>query len=355
MNSIKKNIIRAIFFFILLLTISLKDVNAQNRLLDSVISTIKNKSVYKNRINWDKTIPLLNSFIDKDIKDSVLAILPSIQKLYTLLGDKHGYVQYKGQTYHGNFVTTKNTKSLNYLKEKYTDENIAFRTKLLKNNIGYISIPAMQIDASDPNIFKDTSLLFQSISNRAKIIQDSLLALLSNHLEGLIVDLRLIPGGTMFIILEGLAPILGDGIFMYNRNSKGNYTTYKKKNNNLYEDSIRMAYTSNPSTKIPKLKIVILISSITASAGEQTAISFKGKKDVVFIGDSTAGFTTMNGVKNNWYKDFIFTYVDATTLDRHKNTYDDKVIPDILVRGGDNFEDLNRDKKIIAALQWLKK
>lgn len=92
--------------------------------------------------------------------------------------------------------------------------------------------------------------------------------------------------------------------------------------------------------------VVVLTGHGTGSAGEYVAAAFKGRKHTVFIGEPTGGYcTATNGY---WIVDRKVRIVIAETrLARN-------LIPDEWVPGGDDFEDDSKDKKIQAAVNWLK-
>lgn len=106
---------------------------------------------------------------------------------------------------------------------------------------------------------------------------------------------------------------------------------------------------------VSKIPVAILIGPITKSSGSILAIAFKGRENTIFIGEETAtGYTTSNDF-------FVFgsdTYLNLSTansIDRNGVKYMDHVSPDIFLRGQDDFDNLKRDIKVLAALVWLRR
>ena len=158
----------------------------------------------------------------------------------------------------------------------------------------------------------------------------------------------------MFPMLGGIMNVFAEGklgTFVDPVSKKGE--EWGKRGNNLY-DGAETGYTLTKTLPdLHHLSIVVLIGPRTASSGEATAISLKGRKNTYFIGENTNGYTTGNSSIQFSYNTGIFlaTSVEA---DRNGNIYLDHVNPDLQIAGGDNFSSLSSDKKVVAALKWLK-
>jgi C-terminal processing protease CtpA/Prc len=85
-----------------------------------------------------------------------------------------------------------------------------------------------------------------------------------------------------------------------------------------------------------------------------TGIAFKGRPKTLFIGEPTAdGYTTAN----NWYMlhdGLALKLATDYVADRNGTVYKTTVDPDQTIPSEDNFEELPKDKKIQAALTWLR-
>ncbi len=98
--------------------------------------------------------------------------------------------------------------------------------------------------------------------------------------------------------------------------------------------------------------MAILVGPLTASSGEITALAFLGQKNVIIIGEPSAGYMT----GNEFYRlpfDAYLTLAEVHETDRHK-TKMTRIEPDIVVEKGDDFDDPYRDAKVQVALEWLK-
>ena len=131
----------------------------------------------------------------------------------------------------------------------------------------------------------------------------------------------------------------------------GRVTSFRFEDGNLYDGDNIVATTTNKCS-FDQSKIAVLIGPLTNSASEQLAIAFKGKSNVKFIGENTAGYTTMTRlVRLN--KDLIFTYSAGYLVGRDGLTHRQALVPDSVVIAGDNFESLSDDAKIKAAIGWF--
>ncbi|WP_205503999.1 S41 family peptidase [Rufibacter psychrotolerans] len=94
-------------------------------------------------------------------------------------------------------------------------------------------------------------------------------------------------------------------------------------------------------------------SQITASAGEMLAVAFKGRDQTLIMGEKTAGYSTMVSEfrLGNSYLGLSSSFI----ADRNGTVYEEYVQPDVEIVEGDNFEQLQADAKVQAALHWLKK
>ncbi|MDE1192638.1 MAG: S41 family peptidase [Arachidicoccus sp.] len=165
-------------------------------------------------------------------------------------------------------------------------------------------------------------------------------------------DFRLRIGGSIYLMVDGLASIIGDGKVLSYQYGNGKSENLYLKNGAFFEDST-FASKTDAECNFKKIKIAILISPITASAGEQTVIAFRGKKNIKIFGEKSKGYTILND-ENLLGKNLIFVLSSAYVSDRNGNIYKDGITPEVEITGGDNFDNLEKDSKVIAALKWLK-
>ena len=92
-----------------------------------------------------------------------------------------------------------------------------------------------------------------------------------------------------------------------------------------------------------------MISASTSSSGEVTTLAFRNRNHSILIGENTAGYTT--GVSwNVLSKNVVIQIAQSYYADRKKNIYKGtSILPDIYVQGGENLEDLEKDKMLLEA------
>ncbi|MGO1596074.1 MAG: S41 family peptidase [Sphingobacterium sp.] len=307
---------------------------------------METNSIYREKFDKSKYDSLLTSDLDtmNDVKDPVEKVIPIIQQIFADLGDKHGGLFYKGKTFKGFQGQDKSSSLIKYA----LDEQFAFRTKIIDDKYSYVSIPSPQIPFDS---FEDKDKAVTAISTMAQQIQDSLDALGNHATDHIILDLRLSLGGNLPILLASMQPLIGGNKVFDIAWADGRVTSFRFEDGNLYDGDNIVATTTNKCS-FDQSKIAVLIGPLTNSASEQLAIAFKGKSNVKFIGENTAGYTTMTRlVRLN--KDLIFTYSAGYLVGRDGLTHRQALVPDSVVIAGDNFESLSDDAKIKAAIGWF--
>jgi C-terminal processing protease CtpA/Prc len=289
-------------------------------------------------VNWDE---IRSSVYQKaGNAQKIEDILPAVKYIFNELKDNHGAIIYKGKAYKKPHKEKSAYRKV--LVEQFKSGLPTLRTARFDNVYAYILIPA--IYAIDQ----------VTIDKYAQQIQDSLCSLNPLGIKGWIVDLRLNTGGNMYPMIAGIGNIIGDGIVGSFTDANARYSTkWILKNGELFFDD-RQLTTIQKKCSINTLpKIAVLISQATSSSGEATAIAFKGRPQTIFIGEKTDGLVT----SNNMYQldsNLILLIAESYEADRNNFIYKDFVTPDIEIIEGDNFYNLRKDKKIIAALKWLK-
>jgi len=183
-----------------------------------------------------------------------------------------------------------------------------------------------------------------------------------NGITSCIIDLRLNGGGNMYPMLGGLSCFFHDGKIGSSVYANGEiqFNLIIKEDvfyfNNTNGESWQMTFAKDScDARFENMPVVILLSYITASVGQVTAITFKQRPNTFFIGENTAfGYAT----GNNYYyfsQQLTMNLSTAFTTDATGNIYRETVLPDRYIISGDNFEDLNKDEKIKNALIWLDK
>ncbi|REG99439.1 peptidase S41-like protein [Flavobacterium aquicola] len=160
----------------------------------------------------------------------------------------------------------------------------------------------------------------------------------------------------MYPMIAGISDLIGDneklgGFVTSNNRSDGEWLL---KNGNFYVDSNQVLDRKKLKKPIKKqLPIAVLISGYTASSGEMTAVALIGRSKTKLFGEESANYTTSNqGFKID--KNSELNLAVGYVADRTGKIYIKNIKPDFEITGGDNFEDLKYDEKIIQSIKWLK-
>ncbi len=305
--------------------------------IDKSLELIEANSIHKENLSKIKS----ELYGKSQHLNAIDEIAPLYEEVFKQLNDYHGGLKYNGKTYGWNNPNVMNNA---YLKDRIKTEKRTF-SKIIDKKIGYI-----RITGNDDFAFKKVDSLANDIVSHVNTIN-------SNKIKGWIIDLRLNTGGNMYPILLGLKEFIGNNLTFGGFRDAQNKSTgnWKIENGQLLIDG-NVLYRKKDleyfiKTDIP---IVILTSCYTASAGEMTAIAFIGRTNTFIVGEPTANYTTaVQGfrINENSGLNLSTDYV----VNRALKVYKSNILPDFEVFGGDNFEDLKNDLKIIKALALLRK
>jgi hypothetical protein len=322
---------------------------AKELLFDAIVNILQTRSIYKDKVNWDDLKPQLYKSIDYSISNSAKAIIPAYIKLSEILNITHGGLNYEGQAYgafNESFQQMQNRISDN-IREAANKKEYNFRTEIISKQYGYISIPAIDIEFSE-----DMEKVKQELTKKASVIQDSLCKLNIAGLKGIILDLRLNDGGSTVAMMAGLTSLYEETTLFNFVMANGTSQNIRKGKKYITFDNDTLVKLEPKCHVLNQLKLAVLISPYTVSAGEQIAISFEGRDKTIFIGEKTRGMTT--GVQSvSIRKDLSLDYAAAYAEDRKGNAYENGVSPDLTVVMGDDFKNLENDKKVQAAIKWF--
>ncbi len=334
----QKPIIVILFFLVSCQTKKVNISPVLKNYLDTILNITQRGSLYRDNVDW----PEIRSNVYKKAGNAqnIEDIFPAVQLMFNALNDKHGAIIYKGKA---NKKPHKNKSAYReVLVEQFKAGWPTVRTAVFDNVYGYILIPP---------IYAIDQL---TVDKYAQQIQDSLCSLTPQNIKGWIVDLRLNAGGNMYPMIAGVGNIIGDGIVGSYADANGRHSTkWILKNGDLFFDERQLTAIQKKCAIHTLPKIVVLISQVTSSSGEATAIAFKGRANTLFIGEKTDGLVT----SNNMYQldsNLILLVAEFYEADRNNIIYRDFVRPDVELIEGDNFYHLKEDKKVIAALKWLK-
>lgn len=306
-----------------------------NVFLSKSLEVIRTNAINRDSVDW-KSLEQEIGQRTREAKtyEDAAKVFPYI---FQQIDDHHGALKIGKQQYSWNTGFVYTNQNVKDAVKKYKNAE----ARLLKGNIGYILVPGNS-DFSGKYIDRD-----------AQQIRDAIAKIDRKSVKGWILDLRLNTGGSMYQMLAGLSGLLGDGKVGSFINQHGdNDGSWIIRKGNIYLDSNQVSKLPEHTTTKKFKPLAVLISGMTASSGEVTAISTIGREKSILIGENSAGYTTANeGFQVNAYAGLNLA-VDYDA-DRNGKVYKNLVLPDISINGGDNFEDLLADTKINRAIKWI--
>ena len=329
---------KAVVFIMLLTTTgSLGTAFSQKTELASVIDTtiqiMKANSVNKNAVDWNQ------------LRKKALAKAGSAESGYQL-GDVFRMILKEANDFHGaifvgdsTFKWIRKERSISDSIKNEWKKGISLQSKVLAGNIAYIRVPYMSFDAR------------AELDKKAQILNDTLCSLLVRNIKGIVLDLRLNGGGAMYPMMLGLKQIQGDG--QIGSFTSGDSERWLLKNNCFYLDTTLLTCII-PKCNISAntIPVAVLIGQATGSSGEFLAMSFKGRTNTIFLGEKTAGYvTSTKGFKVN---DAVYLLISTCYgKDRNGRVYSQALSPDIVLNDEDSFNNIDHDKKVMRASEWI--
>jgi carboxyl-terminal processing protease len=182
--------------------------------------------------------------------------------------------------------------------------------------IGYVNLPAHGSNGSlVEGTYQDT-------------VHDAIRNLDEQNVCGWIVDLSNNGGGNMYPMIAGLGALLGEGEHgLFLGAKKAPLYPWGYRSGASFIGSTPLARVQRPyQLKTANAPVAVLISNLTASSGEATAISFIGRSNTRFFGTATSGFTTGN-IGMPLEDNAVLVITSTEMADRTAKTYD-KIRPD---------------------------
>lgn len=289
------------------------------KLKKEIFKIVKKNSMFTNSLNWNEITRESNALRlnGNDSTDTKILFDFFTQKLRKA-GDKHSF-----------FIAK---KSISKIME--TPVAVVPQADYLGDGIAWIKVPAcLTFNAEKDKAFANT------IRSEIKRIDSG------QKILGWIVDLRHNTGGNMWPMLAGLNALIEDGTVGYfvdpNSNKK---QAWISQNGKLNSSTI-----NNYKIENKKVKIAVLIDSMTGSSGEMTAISFLGLPNVKTFGQPSAGYTTANQTYYLSNGSQLLLAVQFVS-DRTGKPYKDIIMPDVAVNDLTNSKS---DGVIQTAKKWL--
>jgi carboxyl-terminal processing protease len=310
----------------------------QQAMVNAMVDYAKTHAVHRSHVNWDSLEKLRYFSVDPAKPDS--GLITAADRLLRVLNDDHGFLVYKGEALR-NPVGHKGGSSK---KSGMTD--VLFRGKsmapqMLTANIAYIRIPTVW------------ALTKEEVARKVSEIEKAICGLNYHAGTNWIIDFRLNNGGNFRPMLTGIANLAGEGVCLYFASDDHKEQEWTLKNDGLYANGI-LETPRSTSCDVPDYhpKIAVLMGGGSSSAAEDVIVALKGRKGTRFFGEETKGKVTVNStitLDENTH----FSFITSKLKDRDGHVYTEAVKPDVRITTEDNFGDLEKDPKVMAAMKWL--
>lgn len=190
------------------------------------------------------------------------------------------------------------------------------KAEMLDEGIAYLTVP--WVSTTDSAI---CTMIADSIQH---LIAD----LDRQNPGGWIIDLRKNTGGNCWPMLAGIGPLLGNGTCGYFVSAKEKIPIIYN-NGTAFQGRYRRCSTGKPgyTLKTTQKPIIVLTGNRTVSSGEIVALAFKGKEQVAFYGEPTAGYTTANATYTLSDNSMLVLSV-CQEADRNGKICEGRIMPD---------------------------
>lgn len=307
---------------------------------NELFSVLQKGYLHKNAVDWKSIEAETRQNLTQywNFKSSLSEIKP----LFDKIGANHCGIYFQDSKYAGTGKVIPKDAYSDQFRKRYATKP-AFEARMLNDQYAYILMPAMT--------FMDTSA--KNISKLAQPMYDQIAALKTQyHPQGWILDLRFNTGGNSTPMLLALYDLLGDHDIWGTLNLHKKQENLVKLKDGKYLDNSKIVPSIKPNgERSDQAKVAMITGIITASAGEVTALAFKGRPSTTFIGEKTYGATT-----SNIQVDLPFGTTMALTIgyDSDRNgIFHEQIVPDITVSKQDNFDDLMQDQNVLEAVKFF--
>ncbi len=306
--------------------------------IDRVISLVRERHVLRDSTDWVVVERGVRAAVGRarSRADSIEAL----QQLFVLLDDVHSALIVNGRSYsHYHAVNGARGDSLRQLMGRAQATTTPVLALML-SNVAYLRLHRVP----------QTGAAAEPI---AAAIRDSLCALVAPRPRGVILDLRLNIGGNLYPMLGGLGPLLGDGPIGGEVDATGRTVrSWTISGGNFEQGRAARTTLSAGCAGAARIPVVVLIGALTISSGEAVAVAFRGRSQTTIFGESPeSGYSTANG----WFPLNDNVTINLSTefiADRNGVVVRRALAPDRVVSGW-NFDHVNRDPAVVAALGWL--
>lgn len=189
----------------------------------------------------------------------------------------------------------------------------------------------------------------------AQELHDAISTINSPPRCGWVVDLRRNRGGYIFAMLGGLGPLLGEGVVGGQIDAQGTIARWSYGAGAVRNEASAMITVTKPYSPDPALgqvPVAVLQSGLTASAGEATALAFRGRVNSRSFGEITYGLTTYN-VRTVLSDGAFLDIMTAVDTDRAGTPYENPIPPEVPIASDWAKIGTDADPILNGALAWL--
>ncbi len=309
---------------------------------DSLFSKLEKNYLFQHEVSWSK---VKNRFNKKALEHtSFEASLKETKAVFDSIGCDHCML-FSDKGYYP--ATQKKTLLFKDFSDQFVKKyqsGVQFGVSTVGDSYGYIIIPGM--------FYKDMPQ--DSLNLKTQEMYDQIITLnKNNNLKGWIIDLRFNMGGDAYLMLTALYHLLGDKV-VYNTLdiNKEVATIHKLKNGKFYSgNEVNMAINVQANKVDKKTPVALITGNFTASAGECVILGFKGRENVISIGEPTYGFLTGNNMFTLPFN--VKAPLTTSYLADMFGKNSENLKPDIYIKHKDNFDDLLLDQNIIEAIKFI--
>jgi len=291
--------------------------------LEEALGIMQNNSLYRHSIDWDV------------IRTSAFEVAQRAQAP----ADTYGAIRYalvRLGDHHSQFWPPEKQVPV---QKMTVDDSPPPRGKMLSAKLGFIAIEGFM--GFDREKF-------------ATNIQHLIRELDAQNPCGWIVDLRENTGGSMWPMIAGLGPILGEGkagSFVDSDGQKVDWAYHSGQallGGELQVEADGLAY----QLKAVAPPVAVLTGPNTASSGEAIVVSFRGRANTRSFGGYTTGLSTANdGFPLS--DGAVILLTTSVSADRTGQTYGDRIYPDELVEDVRKFTFIMDEAIPQSAIDWL--
>lgn len=226
---------------------------------------------------------------------------------------------------------------------KHYVEGPPFMATVLEGGYGYVFVPSMPLIHATP----------EQIDSNSQAMYDAIVAIDSTtDIKGWIIDLRLNTGGNAYTMLAGLYHLLGDSPTYLSLDVNMNVTEFHHlKEGGMYENEEQITKVAVKMAPKPNIPVALISGIMTGSAGEFVILGFRGRENILVIGETSYGLLTGNDLAELPFG-AKFAITESYGTDR-KARWVPKIVPEVEVIKQANFEDLTKDQNIIEAIRFI--